>query len=71
LGSQAAIIEAIRGPKYEDKEEHKQKKFRNTKHFHKEWEQKILDYFVTPNPDFPAEYWQVSSAVTPLDNYNI
>jgi hypothetical protein len=52
----AAIIEAIKLPKYEDTEEYMQEKIRDKKQYLKEWELEILDYFVTPKTGFPEEY---------------
>ncbi len=48
----AAIIEAIRGHKY-DTEEYKQGKINQTLWYHMLREKKISEYYVTPKPEFP------------------
>jgi hypothetical protein len=50
-----AILNAIRGSKYEDTEEYKQEKIRSKKLFQRDWEHKVVDYFIALKPNFPAE----------------
>ncbi len=57
----AAIIEAIRGPNYEDTDEYKQGQIDRTLWTHSKWEKQNLEYFVSPKPDFPESYWEAFS----------
>ena len=54
----AAIVEAIRGPKYEDTEQYQQDKIKEAKETIQEWQQEIDDILFPPIPDFPEEYWE-------------
>jgi hypothetical protein len=64
----AAIIEAIRGPNYEDTDEYKQGQIDRTLWTHSKWEKQVLEYYVSPKPEFPESYWEAfSSTPAPPD----
>ena len=55
----AAIVEAIRGPKYEDTEQYQQEKIKDAKETIAEWQQEIDDILFPQKPNFPEEYWEM------------
>jgi hypothetical protein len=57
-----AIIDAINRPKYEYTEEYKMEKIKETLGYHQLWEKQILDYYVTPKPEFLEKFWEAYSA---------
>jgi hypothetical protein len=61
----AAIIEAIRGPKYEDTDEYKQGKINETLWYQNIWANEISELNDPPKPVFPESYWKAYSAIPP------
>ncbi len=43
---------------YQDTEEYTQDQINLEKWGYLKWEKEILDYLVTPKPDFPKSYWE-------------
>jgi hypothetical protein len=56
-----AIIDAIKGPNYEDTDEYKQGQIDRTLWTHSKWEKQNLGYYVSPKPDFPENCWDAFS----------
>ena len=62
----AAIVEAIRGPKYEDTEKYYNEKVKNMKGNSQWFEDNIFNMLMSPKPDFPEEYWEVFATEKPM-----